>query len=342
MTIRRGALLGFGNVAERGHLPAWTQRKDVEIAAVLDLDGERRSLAARVLPDAHVYDEAAQLFRREELDFVDIATPPALHAPLIVQAARHGCHVLCEKPLATSAIDCNLVTRTVRDAGVTLFTVHNWKHSEPFRRVARIVREDGIGALKQIRFETVRNGQSVTVGEEWRTRAAIAGGGILVDHGWHNFYLLLALANEKPVRVRAMTERRRYSTADVEDTADCRIEFPSLTADLHLTWAGRERRTSWHLLGDRGSLLLEEERLEIQSGSRRESVELPESLSAGSHHPEWFAGVIDDFLAEVEGLTPRGANLSEAECCLSILNLAYQSAREGGEFVSYDSFARNN
>ena len=340
--MRRGALLGFGNVAEKGHLPAWLQRRDVEIVAVLDADAERRSLAARVLPEASVYEDAGALFRRERLDFVDIATPPALHAPLIVQAARHRCHVLCEKPLATSAADYRMVVRAVSEAGVTLFTVHNWKHSEPFRRISRILREDGIGALKGIRFETVRNGQSVTVGEEWRTRAEIAGGGILVDHGWHNFYLLLGLTGERPLRVRAVTERRRYAAADVEDTAECRIEFPSLTAEVHLTWAGAERRTSWHLQGEHGSLRLDDERLEVRRGARHEAHELPESLSAGSHHPEWFGGVIEEFLAEVDGHTPRGTNLSEAECCLAILDLAYRSARAGGEFLRYDPAAQSN
>lgn len=341
MTARRVALLGFGNVAEKGHLPAWSARADVRVVAVLDADSERRSLAARLLPGARVYDDAASLFRREQPDLVDIATPPALHAPLIVQAARHGCHVLCEKPLATSPVDYRVVARAVRDADVTLFTVHNWKHSEPFRRVSRIVHAGELGPLKQIRFQTVRNGQSVTVGEEWRTRAAIAGGGILVDHGWHNFYLLLCLAGEKPVRVSAVTERRRYAKADVEDTADCRLEFPSLTADLHLTWAGAERRTSWQLLGERGSVRLEEERLEVRRGKRREEQALPESLSAGSHHPAWFGAVIDEFLAEVEGRTPRGTNLSEAECCLAILDLAYRSAGAGGKSLPYESAAPN-
>lgn len=334
MKIRRGALIGFGNVAEKGHLPAWRAREDVQLVAVVDADPGRRTLAARLMSAAHVFDEPSALFDREKIDFVDIATPPALHAPLIVQAARHGCDILCEKPLTTSMVDHRVVTRAVREAGVTLFTVHNWKHSEQFRRVEALVRSGAIGKLRKVRFETIRDGQSVAVGEEWRTRGAIAGGGILVDHGWHTFYLMLELIGEVPQRVRAVTANRRYRDADVEDSVDCAVDFPTSTAEVSLTWAGSERKTSWRIEGDAGSIEILEDRLELRQGAQCEAFQLEQSLSAGSHHPEWFSDVIDGFLAEVDGAVPHGANLAEAERCLTLLELAYQSARRGGEPIA--------
>ena len=219
MSVRRIALIGFGHVAERGHLPGWRERDDFEIVAVADANSERRALASRLLPAARLYEDLEALLARETLDVVDIATPPVLHAPLIAKAAAAGCHVLCEKPLATSVADYRAAREAVNAAGVTLFTVHNWKHSAQFMRLGVLLGKGSIGCLKQVRLEVIRSGHAVTVGSEWRSDANQAGGGILIDHGWHALYLLLSLALEQPQRIGAAVERRRYTAANVEDTA---------------------------------------------------------------------------------------------------------------------------
>jgi len=331
MSARRGAFLGFGHVAEHGHLPAWRERRDVQLVAVADTDAGRRSRAAQLMPEARVYVDAAELLGAEDIDFVDITTPPAMHAALIAAAARHGRHVLCEKPLATCADHYRVAAEAVRDAGVTLFTVHNWKHSTPFLRVSSLLAGGVLGRLHEIRIESLRSQPSVTVGNAWRNRAAIAGGGILVDHGWHALYLLLALAAENPLRVRAVLEKRRYTEADVEDTATCSIEFPSVRGEIFLTWAASERLTRWRVAGELGWLELEEQHLRLHRDGATEIELLPQSLSAGSHHPEWFGPVIEGFLQEVGGEAGRGINLAEAASCLTLLTLAYESAAREGE-----------
>src|SRR5258705_2916859 len=102
----RGAIIGFGKVAEIAHLPVWLARDDVTIVAVAEPDAARRARAAELLPTARLYGDPAALLREAAtLDFVDIATPPALHAPLIVAAARAGLHVVCEKPLVVSTAE---------------------------------------------------------------------------------------------------------------------------------------------------------------------------------------------------------------------------------------------
>ena len=269
--------------------------------------------------------------REEQIDFVDISTPPAYHAPLIAAAAAAGCQVLCEKPLATSDEAYRVAVDAAEAAGVTLFTVHNWKNAPAFQQVKSLLAEGAIGPLRRIRMESIRNGQSVTVGRDWRGEAAIAGGGILVDHGWHALYLLPALAGESAEQIGVVLEKRRYVDGDVEDTATCTIQFPSMTGEIFLTWAGSERRTRWLLEGETGSIELNERDLLVSRGDRTETSQLEQSLSAGSHHPDWFGPIIDAFLREVDGEIPRGENLAEAEQCLTLLTLAYESASRDGE-----------
>ncbi|MFI5396683.1 MAG: Gfo/Idh/MocA family protein [Candidatus Binatia bacterium] len=323
--IRDGAIIGFGNMAANGHLPVWRQRADFRIVAVADSDAGRRALAAQSIPGVRTYMDCDELLRNERLDFVDIATPPSLHAPAIIAAARAGVHVLCEKPVTPSLHEYRAVRAAVRQGAVVLHTVHNWKYSEAFRTARGLLAAGGLGSLSAISFDTARNGCASSTSGNWRVQASVAGGGILIDHGWHAFYLLLALANEPPRRIRAALERRRYVDAEVEDTATCTIDFPSLVAEIRLTWAAAERRTQWRLVGNDGDLLIDDDQVVMQGKTARRSQQLATALSAGSHHPEWFAGVVDSFRQELDEPDMRGTNQMEAEWCLLMLDLAYAS-----------------
>ena len=61
--------------------------------------------------------------------------------------------------------------------------------------------------------------------------------------------------------------------------------------------------------------------------------EFPQSLSEGSHHPDWFGGVIESFFAEIAGRQARGSNLAQARLCAALVAASYESARRGGEPV---------
>jgi predicted dehydrogenase len=323
--VRDGAIIGFGNVAANGHVPGWRTRADFRIVAVADCDPQRRALAEALIPNVRTYAGVDALLRSERLDFVDIATPPSFHAPAIIAAAQAGLDVLCEKPLTPSWTEYQAVRAAVRRAGVVLYTVHNWKYSDAFRATRELLETGRLGALSTISLDTARNGCAAATQDNWRVRAAVAGGGILVDHGWHAFYLMLALANEWPCRIRANLARRRYLDAEVEDTAVCAIDFPSLTGEIRLTWAAAERRTCWRLVGQAGQLLIDDDQLVMQGKDGPHSQRLATALSSGSHHPEWFASVVDGFQHELDDPSARGMNQAEAEWCLMMLRLAYAS-----------------
>src|SRR5579859_6075980 len=97
----RGAIVGFGFIAEGGHLPAYRAKRaggsSFEIVAVADTCAARRARAKDLLPGAAVYEDAASLLAAEggRLDFVDIATPPSEHASIAHAAMDRGLHVLC-------------------------------------------------------------------------------------------------------------------------------------------------------------------------------------------------------------------------------------------------------
>jgi predicted dehydrogenase len=328
-SARRGAIIGFGSVAENGHLPGWRDVGDFEIVAVADPVAGRRARAEELIPNLHTYSSLDELFASEALDFVDIASPPLFHQPAILAAAAAGVDVLCEKPLTVTAEIYRPMRRAVEESEILLHVVHNWKYSEAFLALSDLLASGSLGRIDEVVFETRRNGWSVSA-DDWRIKRSIAGGGILVDHGWHNFYLILAVAGEQPTGLRATLERLRYREAEIEDTACCRIDFPRMTAEIRLTWAASERRTRWEVRGRSGRVVVDDDVVEIEHDGPREVRRLHSGLSAGSHHADWFPGVIDSFRRELDDPGVRGTNRREAEQCLVLLDRAYASAAAGG------------
>lgn len=329
--VRRGAIVGFGNVALHGHLPGWQAQSDFRIVAVADPDSHRRALAQQAVPEARVYCDLPSLLGREDIDFIDVASPPAFHAAAITTAATAGKHILCEKPLTTVPEEYAQIRDTARRHGVVVHTVHNWKYSEAFQLVHTRIAAGELGPLRSIIFDTARNGCSVTTGENWRVDPSVAGGGILVDHGWHAFYLMLSLAGQRPQAIRATLEKRRFVEAGVEDTVACYIDFPGLVGEIHLTWAADKRHTRWQMRGESGALTIDDDRVLSSGAGIQQEQQLTTPLSAGSHHADWFGGVIEEFRKALENPNHSHANTGEVETCLTLLSLAYSSAAQGGK-----------
>ena len=99
----RGAIIGCGSVACQGHIPAWRQASFFQIVAAVDPAPAHRARAQALLPGIRCYEHLETLFDHEELDFVGICTPPAMHDRIILEACERGVHTLCEKPLTFSS-----------------------------------------------------------------------------------------------------------------------------------------------------------------------------------------------------------------------------------------------
>ena len=335
----RGGIIGLGNVALHGHLPAWRERDDVEIVSVTDACAERHAAWAEARPQARWHDSLDALLDDGRLDFVDICTPPSSHAPLIERALGRGLHVLCEKPLVSSAEDLARIALLAGKNERVLHTVHNWHHAPIVRRTAELLRAGAVGAVRRATWHTRRTRPASAADPSagnWRLDPAVAGGGVLTDHGWHVFYVLRSWIGAEPTKVSAKLERRRHLTLSVEDTASVRLTFPGASAEILLTWAADVRENWAEVEGTRGRLELRDDTLLWRDAEGRDLGRwpCPPRLSDGSHHPDWFHAVADEFVAEVTGEGPRRDNLAEASLCVALESAARESSRHAGRPVS--------
>ena len=331
----RGAFIGFGNVAAKGHVPGWRSRDDVRIVAATDAAATRKDPFLTLYPDGRWHPSVEDLLSGETLDFVDICAPPGSHAALIERALDARLHALSEKPLVTRIEDAKRVAAAAARAGRVVHTVHNWLQAPICRRISALVDEGAIGAVRSVRWRTLRTQPAIAVSADgvtnWRVDAEQAGGGVLFDHGWHALYCVTRWAGV-PDGVAARLETRRFQEQPLEDTASVDIDTLSGVSKIFLTWAADERSNTIDIEGENGEIRIVGDVVILKTKAKERRWFSPPSLSEGSHHPDWFGGVAADFLSTATG--EAKGNLEEAILCARLIDAAQRSSAEGGVRVA--------
>jgi predicted dehydrogenase len=324
-------MIGFGNMAENGHLPGWRRERRVSLQAVCEPNPARRKRAEQLLPGVRTYTTPRALFAGESLDFVDICTPPPSHAKLMAEALRHGVHVLCEKPFVGTRTELQRILRLSKHENRIAFPVHNWKHAPILARAIEWIRQGQIGKVLHSEFHTLRSRPAVGL-TSWRSEKEEAGGGgILLDHGWHVIYLLLNFHSDRPRSVSAWLHPCPSEQGQAEHTAHLLMGFDDATASLFLTWKANRRYNSARIYGEKGFLILEDDRIVLRPRKGRTRVATyKEPLSHGSHHPGWFGPVLDQFLGAIRNRRQAVREMEEASLCLEITLKGYASALQRG------------
>lgn len=140
----RGALIGCGFFS-RNHLHAWRQLDDVTIVALCDSDAGRLAEVAGEFNVARTYRDARELFAREQLDFVDIATTVGSHRALVEMAAAAGVACICQKPFAPTLADAQAMVEACSRADVPLMVHENFRWQTPMQAVRHAIDEGAIG-----------------------------------------------------------------------------------------------------------------------------------------------------------------------------------------------------
>jgi predicted dehydrogenase len=341
----RGALIGYGFIGAQGHVPAYAQRKDVEIVAVADLCAGRRALVAGGLPKAAVYDSADALFAAEagRLDFVDIATPPCDHAAIAHRALDLDLHVLCEKPLTTRLADASALIEHALDARRVLYPCHNYKHAPVVGAISEVIRSGRLGKIRSVTLETFRNTHAKGVTEwntHWRREVRYSGGGIAMDHGSHTFYLTFDWMGAWPTAVTAKMTNQEPARWDTEDNFSAVLTFPGGgLANVHLSWTAGVRKVIYTVQGERGAVTVDDDDMQIAvqratggpdvgKGAVTWDVERRTIASdwMDASHTRWFNAMFDEFQGAIGSGEWAGPAAQDAYRCVEIITNAYRSA----------------
>ncbi|HLJ68456.1 MAG TPA: Gfo/Idh/MocA family oxidoreductase [Chloroflexota bacterium] len=332
--MHRIGLAGFGSIAEHGHLPALQSFPEIEVVAVADISPERLARAGQLLFAAQLYSSPEEMIAHAGIDGIDICTPPAAHAELMVAACRRGLPtIVCEKPFVLGSDEYRRVAAAREAAGSRIVSVNNWIHSDLYKHVCAIIDGGTIGRVQRIvlrteRPQAARGNQAWLPG--WRTDLVHAGGGIILDHGWHQLYLVMGWLGGAPHEVKATTRTADARHLPVEDEATVELDFPSAEARIELAWTGRGRANSGEVVGTTGRIAIYDGRIVVHNGESDREMPFSGRLTESSYHPDWFRELIRMNVLDVDR-SEADRNFAEAGTLVATVEAIYRSAEAQGE-----------
>jgi predicted dehydrogenase len=170
----------------RTHLEALRRLGSVEIQAVADKALENaRQLAAAFGVDRATADYR-EILNDPAIDAVHVCTPNALHFPIAEAALRAGKHVVCEKPLATSASEARKLVTLARENKLRNCTNHNLRFY-PMVQQMRCMREEGdLGEILVVQGTYSQDWLLYDTDWNWRIEASENGPSrVMADIGSH-------------------------------------------------------------------------------------------------------------------------------------------------------------
>ncbi|MGH7722545.1 MAG: Gfo/Idh/MocA family protein [Candidatus Dormibacteria bacterium] len=276
----RVAIVGVGSAATRAHLPALSAAEALGRVAVVgacDPDPSRRHAVTAAHPGAAGFADNEEMLEATSPELLVIATPPSVHLAEMAAALARGVHVLCEKPLGLTPADVSTLRALARrHPDLALATVHQYRHAQPWRWIARAAAgalRDGEGFSVAVRVE--RPGTDPLSAGGWRADPEREGG-ILGDHAVH--YLALLQLLDPLCRV---TDCHREGPGGQEVAAvEVRLGAGGV-ARIHTSYAGARRSNLIHLDRPRQCLAVdwEDSSFRLARDGRRSSQRAVPSLS---------------------------------------------------------------
>ena len=223
------ALVGLGSYSNGQLAPALQHTEGCYLAGIVTgTPAKAVDWAKRYnIPQKNIYNykNFDEIAHNPDIDIVYVVLPVFLHKEFTIRAAKAGKHVICEKPMALNAGDCEEMIAACKNAG-RLLSIGYRLHFEPHNmEVMRLGQKQVFG--KVIKIDT---GNGFTYNGDpnaWRLKKALGGGGGLMDMGIYSIQGTRYTLGQEPIAIKATQEKTRPDFfKEVDETVYWEMEFP--------------------------------------------------------------------------------------------------------------------
>ncbi len=321
-------IIGLGHQSLEDHIPAIKSSQDVELVGVVEVDREKLKSFLKENKDVKGYENFDDLLKDQKLDFVIIALPHYLHYEITKKAILNKIHVLKEKPFAVSLTQAkklkDLAERNKIQIAVTLQRRFNPIYSTFLQLIDKIGKPFYIEAKYTFYTDKPHEG--------WRGKKELAGGGCLIDMGYHMVDLLMWYFGLPDKIFAEMSSNAKEGVIyDAEDTARVifKYEAKNIWGSLLVSRVIPPKQEYLNVYGTRGIIHLKRGKIERYSPNG----ELQESLKREHSWPSAAQDQIEYFIKVIRG---EKENISRPEFHfnhLAFIEAAYRS-KELGRYVN--------
>jgi len=235
LNTMKAAVIGVGSMG-KNHARVYSLLKDVELAAISDVDEKRAREVAKKYK-TEWYTDYRQMLKEVQPDLVSIVVPTTLHAKVAIDAMEQGCNVLIEKPLASSVEECKSVIEKAKESGV----VATVGHIERFNPMVMKLKEE----VKNVRIF------SLEIHRTGPFPKRIRDVGVVLDLGTHDFDLMRFLKGRE---IKKLYAEAQYNVrTEFEDLAKILLRFEDSTLGLiDVNWITPKKNRTITVLTDAG------------------------------------------------------------------------------------------
>jgi len=319
-------VIGAGAISS-AHLAAYRELPEANLYVVCDVIEKKARRAAENFGAERWCTDYVEVLEDSKVDVVDICLPHYLHAKVVIDAARYGKDIICEKPIAITVEEGLEMVKNARKNGVKFMVAHNQRFLPTSQELKKLIEEEILGDIYAIYVRYLRDLTRKRVEmSPWMADPKKAGGGIVIGVGIHMVDLLKWVL-EPIVEVSAVLTRF-LDYLDVEDNAVIDFRMTGGTVgSITLSWTARipeESRGEILVLGDKGSVVVDQFNNIMKvflKGGKLEVKKLP--------HISTYKAEIKAFLDCIINDEPEPVPAEEALDSLCIIQAIYNSARVG-------------
>lgn len=319
MSVRIG-IIGTGGFM-RWHIKNLLEVPEASIVALVDPDPaqiQRTKKECPTLAEVAAFSDYREMLEGSVLDAVEIATPHTQHLQQVKDSFARGCHVLIEKPLATTIADSEEMIRARDASGKVGYLSYQRHTSAAYTWVKAAIESGRYGKVQMVSALLCQEWKKFTIGS-WRQDPALSGGGMFLDSGSHMLDAILWMTGLQPVTISGQLD---YRDTPVEINAA--VSFRAANGILGtITICGDA--PNWHeeiiVWCDGGAFFIRNGTLTVHeaNGSQFEGVDLKGGCSPDRAFVDTILGKMPNPTAFEDGLK-----------VMKLTQAAYDSARQGG------------
>ncbi|MBK5431583.1 Gfo/Idh/MocA family protein [Bacillus sp. TH25] len=330
MNILKVGVIGCGSIAQYRHLPEYEANPYVQIVAVCDSNKKRAKEVANKY-GVNMYTDYNELINCEELDAVSVCTPNDLHASISIVALQSGIHVLCEKPMATSKKDAEMMIEATEKSGKKLMIGHNQRFVTSHQKAKQLIKNGEIGKIYSFRTAFGHSGPenwSVDGKESWFFKKDEAFLGAMGDLGVHKADLIRYILNEEITEVGAFVETSAKTFSNVDDCAVCMLKSESgIIGTLAASWSYVSKEdNSTIIYGEKATLRLEDDPtysliLQYKNGEvlKYELDKIQSNAAVGQSNSHVIEQFVESILSDKEPLINGVEGMKSLEVILAAI-----------------------
>jgi UDP-N-acetyl-2-amino-2-deoxyglucuronate dehydrogenase len=331
-------LIGGGNITDT-HARAALALLGVEISAIYGTHPEK---AAKLCTNygGVPFDDIEKFFAHRPMDLVIIGSPSGLHAEHGIRAARHGLHVLTEKPIDISTARADALITECEKFNVKLGVLFQDRTKPDVHRLKTFLNEGALGKiiLADAQVKWYRPPEYYG-NSSWRGKLSLDGGGALMNQGVHTVDLLLWLMGDvASVQAQMATALHKI---EAEDTITALLEFASGAIGTLVAatsaYPGYPRRIE--ITGSEGTVILEHDKIicadvkaphpNLLDGNNESRDQNQSATSATVSDVRGHQALIEDFLHAIKTNSRPMCDGKEARRSIALIEAIYEAARSG-------------